>query len=126
MSDAISENEAWAEEYDNRPTNVFAAAGARYQIVSTTRQSDVVLIRDVGHHVGKTITNAVEEVIWTMIARKQLLPNDRLFYIDSDGDLAEICHEQSVFLGFATVAEAGEAGQVAVRLARDFSRREYR
>ena len=61
-----------------------------------------LVIKDVGpHDKYPTITNDAEAVVWELVARKELTPGRRLFYIDSEGNKDEILIKDGKFAGFA-------------------------
>jgi len=65
-----------------------------------------LLIRDLGPwDEYLTVTNAAEWVVEDLLGRGKLLQDQRLFYYDSEGELAELLHDGKHFTGFAFVSQ---------------------
>jgi hypothetical protein len=78
-------------------------AHAKFTIVKSTLIS--LVIEDVGPwHVHPTVTNDAEHVVELLALRqRRLLPTQRLYYYDSDGELGELLVRDGRFAGFAPV-----------------------
>lgn len=62
---------------------------------------DPLIIEDIGHQTGKSLTNAAEEVVAELVEAGYLPEGRQLLYYDSDGQLDEILIEGGRFAGFA-------------------------
>lgn len=71
----------------------------RAQIEWVDSDADVVLIRDVGHATGPSVTSDAEAVV-RHLHRASALADRRLFYVDSEGDLSELMHTGGRFDGY--------------------------
>lgn len=71
---------------------------ARWEVVSI--DAEVYTIRDVGHVIGRSVTNDAEWVVEQIVPE---LGGRRLFYYDSMGDLDELLVRDGRFVGFAPV-----------------------
>lgn len=77
---------------------------SRFTIVHEESNKEKLVIRDIGpHDTYKTVTNGAEEVVARLYNFNMLNPNRRLFYYDSEGELAEIRHTT---LGFKDIVPA--------------------
>lgn len=86
-------------------TYVIPTDAANFEVVVSESTPDFVVLNDLGpHHAYKTITNAAEEVVARCFAMSLLQPGQRLFYYDSEGELAEILIDQGRFAGFRPLA----------------------
>lgn len=75
---------------------------AHFAIVSDN-PGQPLIIRDIGHTYTMSITNDAEEVVRGIFNLGLLPDNRRLLYYDSEGDLAELAHENGRFQGFKPV-----------------------
>jgi hypothetical protein len=79
---------------------------ASYQLVDRPpilSHIDCLVIRDVGTGSQKSVTNDAEEVVGEMLRHGSdggLMPDERLFYYDSEQALAELCHDGAKFVSF--------------------------
>lgn len=77
-------------------------------------EDDRMIIRDIGHDTGcPTITNDAAAVVAYVVGKKFLdrpVGQRRLFYRDSEGELAELVVEQGRFAGFAVAEPAAAKG----------------
>ena len=79
-----------------------SAARARYVIAEDDfLRAKPLVIRDIGHDIGPSVTNDAENVVAELVADGQLPPGRRLFYIDSQGLKDELLIEDGKFVGFA-------------------------
>lgn len=69
---------------------------ARYEIVEVA--GDYIMIKDVGHGSGMSVTNDAERVVDDLAQR---LGSRKLLYIDSDGKTDELIVRDGRFAGFA-------------------------
>lgn len=87
--------------------------GVRARFTIELIERDRMLIRDIGHDTGcPTIANDAEAVVAYIAAKRFLdLPvgKRRLFYIDSEGQEAELIVEQGRFAGFRVAETKGVA-----------------
>jgi len=67
-----------------------------YTVEKTT--DDLILIKDIGPwHIFPTVTNRAEEVVLELAEK---LNGRKLFYVDSDGELGELCIADGKFSKF--------------------------
>ena len=72
---------------------------ANFEIVKIRPES--VTIRDIGPWDRcLTVTNDADNVVAEMFRMGALLPEQRLFYYDTDGQLDELVHKNGKFVGF--------------------------
>lgn len=78
----------------------------RAQYIYEFYDTSVIVIRDVGNHnVCPTVTNGAEEVVAEILERfGGTLSGRRVYYYDSEGDLAELVVKDKRFAGFAPVS----------------------
>lgn len=75
---------------------------ARYEVVRGTPV--LLVIRDVGHETGCSVTNDAEAVVADLHARGMLPMTRELLYYDSEGRLDSLTHDgYGRFLGFGPV-----------------------
>lgn len=74
---------------------------ARYVVVPNESDRECLVIADVGHINGVSITNDAEWVVEHLFKEGLLHEGRRLFYYDSDGRKDEIVVRNGKFSGFA-------------------------
>ena len=81
---------------------------AKFIVVKTTLTS--LVIKDVGPwNAHPTVTNDAEHVVELLALRqRRLLPTQRLYYYDSDGELGELLVRDGRFAGFASVKDEND------------------
>lgn len=72
---------------------------ARFEI-DPASTPETLVIRDVGHATGMSITNDAEAVLAHLVGHGALTEGRRLMYYDSDGNLDEILVHDGRFAGF--------------------------
>lgn len=60
-----------------------------------------LIIEDIGHRTGMSVTNAAESVVEELVRDGYLPEGRQLLYYDSEGDLDEILVKDGKFAGFA-------------------------
>lgn len=75
---------------------------ARIRIVSD-RPGKPLVIRDMGHRTGMSVTNDADAVVAHLHAAGHLPDNRRLHYYDSQNELSELVHKDGRFIGYAPV-----------------------
>ncbi|WP_461247695.1 hypothetical protein [Treponema sp. R6D11] len=65
-----------------------------------------ILIRDIGHNSGRSVTNDAEYVINQLFVDEEITEETRVFYEDSEGRIDELVHVGKVFKAF----KAGHEG----------------
>jgi len=65
-----------------------------------------ILIRDIGHNSGRSVTNDAEYVINQLFIDEEITGETRVFYEDSEGRIDELVHKGKVFKAF----KAGHEG----------------
>ncbi|MCC7202419.1 MAG: hypothetical protein IT393_07160 [Nitrospirae bacterium] len=87
---------------------------AQYGIIDFMSSPDQLVIIDIGPwHIHSTITNSVELVVDRLVSQCLLPAGRRLFYYDSEGELAEILIRDGMFAGFASVTDLNEKASSA-------------
>lgn len=77
---------------------------SNYKIVGNTE--DRILIADLGPwDEFVSVTNNAENVLEELIKAGVMSVHHRLFYLDSEGECAEILHKLGIFRGFSHVAK---------------------
>ena len=70
-------------------------------IITQSINGQPLVIEDVGPwDKFPTVTNDVENVVFDLFDRGELYDGRELFYIDSEGVMDEILHEEGIFKGF--------------------------
>ena len=84
---------------------------ANYSIILQVKY--FVLIKDLGpHDQYLTITNAVEKVVSELVSNGKIQSSQRLFYLDSEGEMGEIeFHILDEFQRFSPVLSNDETAQ---------------
>ncbi|GMO33928.1 MAG: hypothetical protein Ta2B_14410 [Termitinemataceae bacterium] len=59
-----------------------------------------ILIRDIGHHTGLSVTNDAEYVVEQLYIDFKIDDRTRIFYEDSEGEIDELLHTSRRFKGF--------------------------
>ena len=115
------------EDLENFMTRGFAAQKAVNEILNIEEKAmsdranynvilqvkSFVLIKDIGpHDQYLTITNAVEKVVKELVSNGKIQSSQRLFYLDSEGEMGEIeFHIIDGFQRFSPVKANDETAQ---------------
>lgn len=78
------------------------AGSCVFEIVSN--QHNLLTLRGIG---GMTITNAAEKVVKYLLNSKELIPDMRLLYYDTDGRLDELLFNDDGFINFKFLPQQG-------------------
>ena len=65
-----------------------------------------LLVRDIGHKMGRSVTNDAEYIVEQLYLEYDLTDETRIFYEDSEGIIDELLHSGKKFKGF----KPGHAG----------------
>jgi hypothetical protein len=86
-----------AAYYNDKEKELFMDIHAIYDVIKET--PDFIFIKDVGHKDHITVTNDVKFVL-QKLSEEYALDHRRVFYMDSMGQIDEIEHRGSRFIGF--------------------------
>ena len=72
---------------------------AQYEVLKHNR-GKFIFIRDIGHQMGRSVTNDAEYVIGRLYFEFAIDDETRIFYEDSEGKIDEILHAGNKLRGF--------------------------
>lgn len=71
---------------------------SNYQLVESSPGR--IVIRDIGDHRHRTLTNDADNVVAELLRSKRIKPTSRIYYYDSEGEPGEMVHDGVRFVGF--------------------------